>query len=504
MESLLGDGGITSVHPLSGILPPTASHMVFPPDNSDDLSLPPSITQKGIQGHLVKRAAELERLALKADALRARLTPQPCYTEADALHILAILSRSQMSRVYKACLYYERNWIAAATFVSWQRYHFNKPQLTHEQGHMTSDSDCEMARCQLSHISENQVFMDPTGDHACGCPSTFGTRNTVHNDTRDTICEAAAAATAITNNHPDTSHLLMDQYNRDELRLLFPATNSTAIRERRDTYANILRELASPNLSSSYRADLQHREVLMRQNIEEDLKGLEIDATLASANRSHPDELWVDFALIHPTARSRLKQNGDWFAREAEEEIKTYQESLCVENSFNRVPSLAVQQYETTKVKKYFPLMHTAQLQASRHIRKGVPEFVPCVFSHTGEFSPGAFKIIEWIARRARESPQADLGHLPPAKRAAHARTTTKDFMACQIARAVGASLRVAGKLLHRKSPRKPPLLRATPNSGNSAALRDVRTSAVSLLTSVFRTISSAQSAAQITQNMTT
>ena len=63
-----------------------------------------------------------------------------------------------------------------------------------------------------------------------------------------------------------------------------------------------------------------------------------------------------------------------------------------------------VAQYSTAKTCKYAPMVSAAAAQVKRGKRVLAPHFRPCIFSHLGEISDGAFKTIEFIVLAYRGS----------------------------------------------------------------------------------------------------
>ena len=91
--------------------------------------------------------------------------------------MLAVLLRSQMSRVFRCSHSDPHNRIEPRYFVPWIRYYLNLPRLIHggEVRHIES-ANCAGELCSAQHIVKDgdSHVIGPTADHLASCPTAIG------------------------------------------------------------------------------------------------------------------------------------------------------------------------------------------------------------------------------------------------------------------------------------------------------------------------------------------
>ena len=106
-----------------------------------------------------------------------------------------------------------------------------------------------------------------------------------------------------------------------------------------------------------------------------------------------------------------------------------------------------MESYARHKEEKHRVLLGMAQAQVGR-ARKKAPVFSACIVSHTGEWSQGVIKTIEWLCEQRRKSKRelfGDKRQAGSAKDQAMFRARFKDNIAFTTARGVGRILAVGG-----------------------------------------------------------
>ena len=122
-----------------------------------------------------------------------------------------------------------------------------------------------------------------------------------------------------------------------------------------------------------------------------DYKGLMVDTII----QSRTVLLWLDMGVVHPSARSRLDAVVRFVRRLHAAELAAG--GISPGNVMSSLLSPPVAQYSTAKTCKYSPMVSAAAAQVKRGKRVLTPHFRPCIFSHLGEISDGAFRTIEFI-----------------------------------------------------------------------------------------------------------
>jgi len=156
--------------------------------------------------------------------------------------------------------------------------------------------------------------------------------------------------------------------------------------------------------------------------------------------------LWIDVGVVHPTARSKLPQAVSWVRQHdiAEKAVR----GSRYNNAFVGKPTPPVKTYQTLKEGKYSAMVEEAKCQVKKGRRARAPVLAACIFSHLGEFSPVALRVVELITLtyRAMISKQYFEDGVPIKKRTAAFRTRFKDALVCANASGFGNTLSVAGR----------------------------------------------------------
>ena len=357
----------------------------------------------------------------------------------DATHILATTSRSQSSRAFIANTFFKHNRIEANTFIAFTRYHFNLPQLIH--GTTAPLHDTTVRTCSLTH--DRPGLLDPTGNHAASCISTYGSRVRTHNEIRDLITRTAKEVGFEASSEPATEEVLLGEFSRQEVKLLFPKKKTFENAKVLQEFNDCKFRLAAGNLTDEEVLVLNEHLDNLLAFPKPDAKCITLDVLIEHADLKQP--IWIDVARIHTTANSRLKEAAHWFKDEAKAELLAY--NTGAPNPFNKMPSKAVAKYAELKYNHYGTLLELANRQIRKGLRQSTPKLLAGIITHTGEFSEDIFALVELVAKKAKanalDAPSLD--GIPPSRVAAEIRTRFKDALAVVNARGVGRALLEAG-----------------------------------------------------------
>ena len=173
-----------------------------------------------------------------------------------------------------------------------------------------------------------------------------------------------------------------------------------------------------------------------------DTKGVRLDLEITTPDGQ---DLWVDFAGVHPTTRTAQTKLARWLALLA---MSDYVGGGAAANSpAARTPSPAVELTVGTKEKRYELLMQLAQQQAHAGRRTHTPFLCAAVITHLGELSPDFITLIEKLTTAAatsyRGGPLTDGAQRKTFTR--RFRTRLKDGIMAANASGFGRALRSAG-----------------------------------------------------------
>ena len=424
-------------HPLTKLIPASAAELI---DNRSERSL-----TLGRKCKLQAFAMPLVMYNLRNDLRNtcAHAITSNTFTDGltieDATHILAVTSRSQSSRVFIANTWFKHNRLDPSTFVAFTRFHFNLPQLIH--GNTCNLLDTSVRTCSLPH--DQPGLLDPTGSHAASCISSYGSRVRTHNEIRDLITRMAKEVGFEAAAEPPTEDVLLGEFTRQQVKLLFPKKKSSESLKVIREYNDCRQRLAAGNLSN----DEIH---VLNAHLDELLEGPKPDAKCITLDVmiEHPDlkqPLWIDVARIHTTAKSRIKETAAWFTEEAKAELLSY--NTGAPNPFKKMASKHVTKYAELKYNHYSTLTELANRQMRKGMRHTIPKLLAGIITHTGEFSDDIFALIEALAKKAKDNAAANpsIDGIPPSRVAAEIRTRAKDALAIINAKGVGRALIEAG-----------------------------------------------------------
>ena len=206
---------------------------------------------------------------------------------------------------------------------------------------------------------------------------------------------------------------------------MFPNKNTRETREHAQQISDALDAL--PSLPHDQQdAALQSCNQLIEQtpNCE---KGLRVDLAVKG---DAGQEVWADVGVVHTSKSSLLDKTLTFFLAEAR-------------RPQTDIPSPPLQDYAKRKTDIYLPLLNRAKLQKRQRKRATDPTFLPAIFSHLGEFSEGAFQLIEAFASRTYALTEAGIytySQVPALASATH-RNSLKNAIAAAIARGFGLML---------------------------------------------------------------
>ena len=162
---------------------------------------------------------------------RSTLLDEEAIDKPSATHLLAVLMRSQASRVFACSHFWTRNRIPKVDFVYWLRYYGNLPRIP-TGGAPAAIAGCDVAGeiCSNPHASGNNVI-GPTGDHVVACAGSKGAIYRLHTLVRESLIFAAKHAGLSADREPATAKLLHHAYTDAQARGLFPKNPSKAMKQ---------------------------------------------------------------------------------------------------------------------------------------------------------------------------------------------------------------------------------------------------------------------------------
>ena len=399
----------------------------------------PNSYPKGILGAISREIAR-KRFA---DQLDAVLALEEHIDEESVLHQLAVMLRSQMSRVFRCAHNDPMNRIEPRFFVPWLRYYLNLPRLVGigEPVYITG-AKCDGELCAAPHKEDEQPVIGPTADHLAHCRTVVWARQLVHNELRDLFNHRAILAGARSRTEVRAKVLLLNQYTDQELKGMNPKRKTPDSKKRAAQLLELSKKLEeSRNEPGEFKATLELYTELVSQ-VPEDSAEVRPDVCMEG---KFNQERWVDVGYVHTTKASGRAANLNFFKKlpKAEQEAR----KLGVASAMSRKASPPLEAYARHKEQKHRVLIGMAQAQVNR-IRKKAPVFSACIVSHTGEWSQGVIQTIEWLCEQRRKAKRSLFGESRQAGSAvdqAKFRAAFKDNIACVTARGVGRILAVGG-----------------------------------------------------------
>jgi hypothetical protein len=389
-------------------------------------------SRAGVQGAIVKLIQLEKRRSVRARVIRH--AGEPHTTKSDAVHILAVTSRSQTTRVLQSSLWFPQNRIDSITFTKWARWHLTLPQTIRTgQGATIPLYDVEVQQCGVNH-GITPRYCDPSGDHAAACQSAHRERYRLHNSIRDLLGKSASALGLDVRVEPATSSILAYQYSPEQCRSLFPKTSTKANKKRADRLSFLLD--AVPGADGEAKAALiAECKALVDQAPAGD-KGLRVDLSIVGDNG---EEVWVDVGLTHTSGKTGRDAALRFLAGESAEGPPA---GATVDR-----PSPPVESYAKRKMEKYNGLVDLGRLLHHRRKRRSSPKFIAGVISHEGEFSAGVFSLIEILSSRkfALAAAGQDEPWWTPTQVSAAFRMELKDMLASAVVKGWGLMLSAVG-----------------------------------------------------------
>jgi hypothetical protein len=451
LESIGGAGEIMPGSNLHSVLPPNADGVCATSFYPDLIQSKPNVKVQRI----IAAATSLHR----RDVLREESHPDRvqdfgnCLTDSDATQTHLATSRSQVTRILQSPLWFRNNRVPLHTFVPYMRFYLLLPQLvvsrnsTHSARH-----GCQVAVCACCHKkTPAQRVLDPSGNHACACPTTCQARSSLHTLYCKSIARLAALAGLEASLEPSTVSILNNEYDRDECRLLCPK-NATKKSNALATKMNALKRTIKNKGARDDQAavnDAKKRLEALKGEATDDMVGRRIDIVITDPHDG--SAWWVDASGVHSTAKSYLPQNKTFVKHLASAEAKAKEDNKP--NSMNKTPSPAVAERTKKKHKTYLQLVQAADAQVHDGTRQIKVNFAPAVFTHSGEICPATFALIQWMANKyrdklKREGPRDD--GLSKELLGASYRRRCKDTLAAATVNGFGGMLLSAGRSMPR------------------------------------------------------
>jgi len=224
---------------------------------------------------------------------------------------------------------------------------------------------------------------------------------------------------------PSTAKLLLHEYSEKQIRAMFPKNSSQATRERAQKISDALDNIPSLSPQQQEQA-LQACNELIQQTPDCE-KGLRVDLVIHGEDSA---ELWADVGVVHTTKSSSREKTLRFFTGEAR-------------NPQLDISSPPVRDYAVHKKQLYLPLLNRAKLQKHQRKRTSDPLFYAAIFSHLGEFSEEAIKLIEALASRAYALTAAGFFSYTqvPAVASANHRNSLKNSLAAALVNGFGLML---------------------------------------------------------------
>ena len=297
-------------------------------------------------------------------------------------------------------------------------------------------------RCKCSGIT---AWLGPFGTHQASCISTRGLITRKHTTTQRAAIACARECETPYLHEPPTSEVLNHTQPQDLCNVMFTKRSNAQSRRRGLEIHQLLISLRSPDLTDVQRTDIKIKLDSLLLDSPTDGKGLRLDALISGSSSS--SDLLIDFLVQHPEATSHVALNDAWFMSE----LAAEQSSLLTgsPNPMALTPSASLSKASTAKRTKYSLLTAIANVLHQTGQRPRAAEFLPVALSHSGEFGPGVFALVERFVSDARHAPSLSPSStgLSSKETSAHVRKRVKDAFACAVAAGFGRVLTAAGNV---------------------------------------------------------
>jgi hypothetical protein len=427
----LGVEHIYEGHSAAAVLPSSPEALIDGRETLDLFTLIPKIkVHEIIMGQIGVRQRNLLREECVDGAV-------PQLRDSLRHRILALTSRSQLNRVLCSDLSSEDNRINSADFIAGCRWYLGLPQLTVWGAETVIVDGNELETCRRD--KHELMVKDPEGDHLVGCPSSYGLRSALHTALERVFYKLAKLSGLYARTEPPTEVLLNNQITKEQARTMFPKSATKKV----DEWARQLRvAIAKADIAT----DNTERNRLLgvcetiRSNIPSVTMGRRIDILVRDEITG--DELWIDVTARHDTTVELSKDSLE------------HHLNICVSDglrvrdlSRETAMSPAMAKAEKDKFDTYKPLTTFADLLVTRKKRRKKPAFVCAAVSHTGEFSWGTFKAIEWMATKEfdRIKREKATDGISPKEASGFLRMKLKDALSTAMWAGWGATLRFGG-----------------------------------------------------------
>ena len=346
--------------------------------------------------------------------------------------------------MYRSNLWYERNRMLPADFITGTRYHLNLPQLMRPNDTMGHEKAIDHPELSQQAVCDNDhglpVTLDPTGAHATYCVTGAKARYGLHTALNSAVNAFAKEAGAITSVEPPTTGLLMNRYGAAQCRLMHPKKLTAASKERRQTMRTLTEQLGTMQPGDA-KTKLGQEIQAFAAKTPEAWGGLRIDLQVTFQS----EEVWVDVGSVHPTPNSKITAVTNWTGRLSAAEAAIRGDRG--RNSMMKEPSPTVKTACATKHKRYDELVRMAGKQKVDGQRPHAPRFYAAIVSHSGELAPEFIVMIEKFTRQfAKHVGTLNLEDgVRPAKRTSDYRSRFKDAIMCTVLKGFGRTLNAVG-----------------------------------------------------------
>jgi hypothetical protein len=323
-------------------------------------------------------------------------------TPADVIHAS---SRSFSGKIFSETLKEKKLGfkLGDAAYVAFCRFFLGLPPATTIGENKEQEGfDYPVQRCQAHHGVRVCPFLDANANHASSkCPSASLAIMQKHTNIVNVLTTLAKEAGLETRKEPDTYSLLLGEFSKKECQRVFPKRVDKAYKTSFESLSQAV------NLTSSVDCTLspEQKQILIQTQLDklpvlakDDAAGLRIDLSLTDTETG--ETLWIDVAAVHTSSPSYIQ--GELKAITKRQLSTAAAELYKLPDVLLGDPSPVLIKRQNEKIEKYSRLLMVAKKQHQERKRTTIPKFVPFVVSDSGELSPAAYEVQEWLVEQYR------------------------------------------------------------------------------------------------------
>lgn len=240
-------------------------------------------------------------------------SPEEHLSKADATHLMSIMVRSLVPRIFSIEIWNSFTEIKKMDFIRYLRFYLNLQKLRTNSGNLELNAQInEMVEvCQKCNAQ-----MTPDASHEATCSKWQGKRIALHNRIRNLITGHAKSMGINATSEPPTSEVLLNEFTEKWCRNSFPKKRTGEAAVRASQLKELNAKIIDPNTARNEYAAAKSKIQSILSSAPDDGAGLRLDNKLdaADVNLGEEKPVWIDVKGTLTNQASKQEESFTFFS----------------------------------------------------------------------------------------------------------------------------------------------------------------------------------------------